>query len=485
MVVDLSKDRLVDSTVPGSPGWWMVRLRRELTRKAPRLRMLERYDSGEHPCPTGVRSARSWQDFIQRSRTNYVGLANASVWERMVVAGFRTGADSDEGGDQKAYDIWQASDMASESALVHAALTTYGEAYTITGPVPDDGEWPLITAESPLETITAHDPRHRRRVVAAVKTWTADDGSPTAVLHLPGEVWTAVQGVKGLEWVDLEAEGSGLDRVPVVRHTGQRRLTPVRTPKGHRTDVLAEAETALDIQDRINGMTLDRLVTSAAQAFRQRWVKLGGTPDEDTPAELETALRSDPGAVWALYGDAEFGDFQATDLTPMLAASARDVQEFAAVTRTPAEYFPALMNVSDTAVEQAMSGKNAKILARIRDEGGSWRMAMSLAFEFLGDARRQAVERIEVLWEPPELIPLSTRADAAAKLVNSVLPPESVMRMVLQMSPSEIARALAEKAAAELEAQPEPVVGGADDPEDDELATEPAVRAAGDRTAAA
>jgi hypothetical protein len=437
-------------TSAGSPGFWLAELNRRLDLKFPRLTALEEYDVGSPPLPRGSRStAAAFQRFQSQARTNVVGIANSSVSQALNPVGFRTGADADALGDEKAYDIWTGSHMLADAKLLAHSITSLGEGYTLTEP--DTGPLGVrINVQSPFDTIVAHAAGDRRKVVAGLRRWREDDGQWMAVVHLPGRV-IELSGHQGAvaagpaSWTVLSDEPSGIKRVPIVRYVNRPRLKPVLVFDGrYWTDTLAEAEDNLSIQRRINSGVINRLVVSAAQAFRQRWVTTG--ENNYTPAQLEEALKSDPGAVWALSGDPKFGEFTASDISQLIREIQSDIESFAALTGTPYQMLPGgATNVGADAIDASRTSLRLKSVDRRVQVSEGNAATLSIAFEFLGDADRAAEGLIETIWPSLDDIPISAKADAAGKLVN-ILPKTTIMRDILGMTPSAIARAKADAA---------------------------------------
>lgn len=438
---------MIDTETPDSPGWWAKRLASELGERQPRYDSLDSYNRGDHPLPEGAQGCHEAYRRLQgKARTNYVGLVADAVTERMNVVGFRTGADNDENGDADAWRIWQANQLDADAGLVHEASIGMSDAYVIVGPPVSTDELPLITPEDPRQVITASSPGRRRNVEAALKTWSDDvRDEDRIVLYLPGEVYhfrrrhkasgfTGDGTFDGQAW-DFDEKLSGalpFDRVPVVRFGNRENLFG---------NTLGEFEDVLDIQDRINHMTLDRLVVAAMQAFRQRWIKGIQTKDADgNPVDLNSLLPASAGALWALPQGVELGEFDEVSLKPLLDAVSEDVQALGAITRTPPSYLLAqLVNVSADAYTVTESGLVAKVGKRLLHAGESWEQVMSLAFEVLGDSTRSRRLDLEVLWANPKRHTLSELADAATKL-KDVVSRRTLQRDVLQMTPQSIAR---------------------------------------------
>lgn len=444
----------IDTETVDSPGWWLKRLIVRLSREQPRYDTLDRYYRGENGIP--IRSDKATTQAIRRllamSRTNYAELVVEALRERVVPAGFRTGADGDELGDSQAWDMWQANSLDADSALVHRATFAMSTSFAIVGPAPAGEEFPLITPEDPRQVIVERDPVRRRRAIAALKVFHDDvAGVDRAYVYLPGEVWQATRArAEGEEFVDVggfEWESDVPDVLPAA-------VVPV-VEFPNRADTfgatMGEFESHLGILDRINYTILNRLEIATMQAFRQRAVA-GDLPsrDPDTGEEIDYSaiFEGGPGALWRLPKDAKILELGQSDLGPLRAAIRDDVQDLAAVTRTPLFYLtPEAANGSAEGASLAREGLVFKAKDRLLQLGESWEQVMSLAFMFADDAQRASRRDMEIIWADPERFSLAARYDAAVKAQTAGVPWRTVMSDVLQFSPQQVDRMETERAA--------------------------------------
>lgn len=442
----------IDTDTAGFPGWWLKRLIDRLEEQRARYELLDSYYRGDAAMPVHAdkQVRQAYRRLMAIARTNFAELVVEAPRERMQPTGFRTGAQGDELGDAEAWRIWQANALDADSALVHRASLSMSMGYVMVGPVDPELEAPLITPEDPREVITASVPGRRRKVAAALKVFNDDlMGRQRAHLFLPGFVAKASRrldehqtvNMVGFEWDgDVEQYPAGLrDVVPVVPFPNRADLS------GH---PMGEFEPHLSILDRINYTLLNRLEIATMQAFRQRGIK--GVPDTDAQGDkidYDDIFAADPGALWLLPATAEIWESQQVDLGPLRQAIRDDVQDLAAVTRTPLFYLtPDASNGSAEGASLAREGLVFKTGDRIVQASESWEQVMSLAFRFAGDAERASRRDMEVLWAPPERFSLAERADAASKAMAGGMPWRTVMSAVWQMSPQEIDRMEAERA---------------------------------------
>ncbi len=448
---------MIDTSEVQSPGWWLKRLSGKLEAKRDHYSSLDEYYCGSaiiHPLNPSKAVRDSFRRLMLMSRTNFAELVCEAVRERMNPTGFRTGADSDDLGDKEAWRIWQANQLDADSGLVHRASLSMGDGYVIVGRTPEtDAEIgaPLITPEDPREVITEHDPRRRRKVIAALKVF-ADDvtGLDKALVYLPGEVWKAVRksGGDGTgsfdagQWVWSDASPERIPQtklVPVVRFSNRADLSG---------QSMGEFEPYLSILDRINYEILQRLEIATLQAFKQRGIS--GIPTHDAKGneiDYTDVFSADPGALWHLPAGASIWESGSVDLSGIRDSIRHDVQDLAAATRTPLFYLtPDAANGSAEGASLAREGLVFKTTDRLVQAGESWEQVMSLAFTFAGDTERAKRTDMEVIWASPERFSLAERYDAASKASGAGVPWRSVMSTILQFSPQEIERMEEERA---------------------------------------
>ena len=434
---------------PGSPEWWVARLSKKLADRRKRYRMLECYASGDHPLPEGDERARDlFRRFQRKARTNYCGLVVSSVRERLTITGFRSGGAQAPALDDEMWRIFQANHLDADSNLIHDATLTYSDSYVLVSPNPDDEKTPIITAESPQQMILEPDPVNRRRALAALKMWLDDvDGVERAVLYLPTTIHYFQRKPRSNAWLETTSDWVFLDdfavaepaaenrlgRVPVVRLINRPRL------RDGVVEGRAEFEDAIDIQDRINLVVLDRLIVSKTQAYRQRWMKGVPTEDEDgNPLDLPFVPGVD--LLWAVDDDpsnVEFGEFSQVDLTPILKAAEDDVRAFVTVTGLPPHYVAGdLVNASADALAAAEARLNGRTRDHQTDFSDAWEQVLELAAAWAGI---DLPADTEVVWADPERKTDAQLADAAVKKDQAGVPWEQRMED-LHYSPQQIKR---------------------------------------------
>ena len=407
------------------------------------MALLEKYYDGDAPLPEGAEGqSRAYRRFQRKSRLNIAQLSVAAVRERMKIGGFRTGADDDENGDAEARRLWKANRLDVLSADLHTSFLKFGKAYAIIG-MPQGSEYPLVTIEDPRQVYCETAAENPSEVLSAIKVF-SEYGKHYAYFYYADEiqVFTKSNDTNPFDvddWIyseDMSAINP-LGEVPVVKFTN--------------ADERGEYEPYLDIIDRINHMILQRLIIATTQAFKQKWVK-GDFPTHDPDGneiDYNGLFESAPGAMWVLPPDAELGELDQSSIQDIIQAVRADIQDFAAVTRTPMHYLsPDGANQSAEGAALAREGLVFKTEDRINRATVGWSKVMSLMFKWMGDQERAQLLDLEPIWKPAERYSLSERADANTKFQD--IPFRSRMALIGQFSPAEVAEMEQERAGEQL-----------------------------------
>lgn len=407
------------------------------------MALLEKYYDGDAPLPEGAEGqSRAYRRFQRKSRLNIAQLSVAAVRERMKIGGFRTGADDDENGDAEARRLWKANRLDVLSADLHTSFLKFGKAYAIIG-MPQGSEYPLVTIEDPRQVYCETAAENPAEVLSAIKVF-SEYGKHYAYFYYADEiqVFTKSNDTNPFDvddWIyseDMSAINP-LGEVPVVKFTN--------------ADERGEYEPYLDIIDRINHMILQRLIIATTQAFKQKWVK-GDFPTHDPDGneiDYNGLFESAPGAMWVLPPDAELGELDQSSIQDIIQAVRADIQDFAAVTRTPMHYLsPDGANQSAEGAALAREGLVFKTEDRINRATVGWSKVMSLMFKWMGDDERAQLLDLEPIWKPAERYSLSERADANTKFQD--IPFRSRMTLIGQFSPAEVAEMELERAGEQI-----------------------------------
>lgn len=439
---------------PVTPQEWLPVLAKRLDDRRPRVERLRSYANGNAPVPNGSKNLRAaWESFQRRARTNFGALIVESVAERIQCTGVTVGEASAD--DDRAREIWNRNrlDVVLGDAIRDAL--TAGIGYVAVGQM--DGE-AVITSEPPEVMIAATDPLRPWMARAALKVWRdLDHEKDFAYVWANGErqkferpmydpVYTGRRkrlntGAFG-SWEPV-ADG-------VEQFDGD---VPVFVFENYES--LGEFETHTDLLDRINGMLLDRLVTVAMQAFRQRALKgpLPATDSEGNQVDYAALFAPGPGALWNLPDGVDIWESQesAQSIQQMLAAVKDDVKDLAAVTRTPvAVLVPDSANQSAEGAAFAREGLVFKAKDRISRMKPSVDALLARALQV---ENADFDGRVKTLWAPPEHVSLAEKYDAAVKAQAAGVPWRTVMLDILGFTADDVDRMQAERASDQLTVQ--------------------------------
>ena len=463
----------IDTTVPRSPGWWASKLGTALWRRRtgygwseltagrrkgrPGLDLLQSYVDGDPPLP---HVADEWKQalwpYVRQARMNYAELIIQAPLDRMELLGFGTAVDDDRSGDDAAADIFDANDLALRFAEAAEHMLVLGDGYMMAG-LPPGSDMPLITAESPLDAITAEDSSTGRTLAGLKRVRDEWDARDLVYVLTPGRVDVAVK--RGGSTLDGSPASFGLDgsqwewdgRLSGPFPAGFEDLLPMHRFTNRRGR--GEFEIHLDVLNRINGTIFDRLAIQKYQAMRQR-AAIGlpdvypeGHPLAGQQIDYKDAFLADPGAFWQMPPGVEMWESTPFDFGPIRLVVKDDVEGLCAVTATPLYY-----TVPDAAAGSAegASTQREAFVYRVTNRRNRARRplaeTMGDAFRMRGDTARANPLRIRPLWAPVERYSLTERMSAAAQAKAAGLPQESVYTDVMGYGPRDLPRLQAERA---------------------------------------
>lgn len=458
----------------GSPAWWFDRLLKGFDARVPerwspngeafvdpfnrdtrreRLERLWSYYCGRAPLPqVAAEYTEVFRAVMRKARCNYAGMCIAAMLNRMALTSVSTGIDN-QGGDDLANAIAEVSNLETEIQDLLAYLFVMSEAYAmVVKPKPGSDAAPMIKALDPRMCIGDTDPDNPQALRAAlVLSYDATFEVQRATLFLPGRLRRAVKplnplgaGASKWEWDGDEELVEGIDElggIPVVRIDNK--------------DGQGEFEPHLDLLDRINDTTLQRIVIAWYQSFRQRAVKgdlEGDTDDPDnepiSDEEFKQIFAADPGALWRVPAGVEFWESSQADLTGIINAKRDDVKEFAAVTSTPMHLItPDAANQSAEGASLVREGINHKVKDRRARVGSKIKLMFRMAFAFAGEPERG--KKIMLDWGALESNSLADKGSATSQ-TRGVLSHRRQLINIWGMTPLEAEENITELAAERL-----------------------------------
>ena len=438
--------------VPSTPEEWLTVLAKRMDQRAPLIAKRRRYVNGDADLPEmGANTRASWEAFQRKARTNYGGLAVGSLANRIRPLSVTVGDGTDVEPMAAARRVWRDNRMPVQIADAVWDALGCGVGYLAAGM---DGGGAVITREVPEMFIAAPDPLRPWRARASLKVWRdVDAGQDFAQVTIPGAM-QAFARPSAWEGVTLRiASGGWTAQGDPVMFDGP---VPVAVLEGR--DARGLIEPHFDVIDRINVGKLNRLVTTAMQAYRQRALK----KDKDAPPlpekdqsgntiDYEKVFAPAPGALWDLPEGVDVWESQGFDIRPLLEGEKSDARDFAAVTQTPISVF--IPDGQNQSAEGAFTAKEGQIflaedlIARFQPAVDSI-MVRALLIEGV-DLGGQTVE---THFQKPAHVSLSERYAAAAQAKAAGESWKSIARNILGYSPEQIAQDAADRAEEQLAA---------------------------------
>jgi hypothetical protein len=395
----------------------------------------------------GKNTREAWQRFQKKARTNWGELVVEALAERCVFSGVTVGDELNE--DAAAREIVRRNRLVLQIGDLAREMFTTSIGYMIVGR--DGLGKAVITAESPDYVYAAVDPLVPWQARAAVKVWRdVDQGWDFAYVWVPGNRAKYARPIADSDGRPMTQTSGGWKKLTEEAYTGS---VPVYVFENH--GGTGEFETHTDLLDRINTGLLQRLVTVAMQAFKQRWVK-GGLPQQDAngnDVDYAKMFEPAPGAMWDLPEGIDIGESQdaAQGILAMLAASKDDIRDFAAATRTPISTL--LPDASNQSAEGAAFAREGLVFkARDRIE----RLKVGLN-EVIAAALRVETpgfdDTVETSFAPAENVSQTEKTAAAVSAKAADVPWRTRMTEIMGYSADTVDRM-------ELELAQEALIGG-------------------------
>lgn len=434
---------------PRSPQWWLQRLTKKLNERNRAIKTFNDYYRGDHNLAFATPKFReTFGRLFSEFSDNWCKLIVDAPDERLSVEGFRYGDDTQ--GDKRAWAMWQANSLDALSSMAHVEALIHGESYAIVWSGAD-GE-PFISIEHPSECIVDFAPSSTRRRTAALKWWREDDGFMLATLYLPDALYK-FQSTKTIDptgylgelrWTAREVAD---ETWPVVNPWGVVPVVPLMNDPRLLDGGVSEIADAIPVQDAVNKVISDMMVTSEFHAAPQRYVLGLDVKKDETGKPMQPMLEGLANRLWVAPKNTELGQFPQADLSGYREMAELFVQHLASRTRTPPHYFYLSGNFpSGESIKSAETGLVAKVRRKQKHFGEAWEEVMRLAFLIKGDKKRSQDRASETVWRDPETRSESEHIDAIGKqraLLNIPLEtaweragysPEEISRMKTQLA---------------------------------------------------
>ncbi len=322
--------------------------------------------------------------------------------------------------DSQWREIWEASEISLESDDVHEATLVAGEGYFIAWK-DTDGVMQGYHNDPRLVHLFYEKSEPRKKKFGA--KWWVDDGERLSMTlyyadHL--EYYRSRNKAKNVqEFTSLEAPGKNptaenpFGEIPVFHYRmGQRK-------------VKSDLKNVVPIQNGINKLLTDMMVTAEFGAFPQRYVI--------SNAEVNGKLKNSPNEVWDLpAGDGVgqqtmAGQFAASDLDNYLKGIDNMATAISSITRTPKHYFFSVgSNLSGEALIAMEAPLNKKAQDRIDRFVPVWKQVTLFMLRASGVEVKP--EDVTPVFDKPETVQPFTQSQTRMTNVNAGMPLITILR---------------------------------------------------------
>lgn len=389
-----------------------------ITGKCPDIEMAFRYYDGDHPLVYATERLRQiFAGVSVRMVENWCAVVVDSVKDRMQL----TGASVPDSAQAVIDEILQANEMDVESDDLHEAFLVAGEAFLIVWP--DENNFPEMYCNDPRMCAAFYDSQHPRRVRFAAKLFVDDEGKYRMTLYYPDRLEYYLTEQKAENVTSVNSFSPDTSEYPGGVAKNQYGKIPVFHFRLRKRKVSGDLTDVIPLQNGINKLDTDMLVTAEYGAFKQRWI----ISNADTGK-----LKNAPNEIWNIpAGDGvgqgtQVGEFSSTDLGNYLNAVDNMAAKIAKITHTPKHYlFSQGGDPSGEALIAMESPLNRKVAARIKRVESVWRRALSFAAEIAGVTVDP--KEISLKWQRVETVQPKTQAEIRLIDTQSGMPLRTVL----------------------------------------------------------
>jgi hypothetical protein len=279
--------------------------------------MLMDYADGQQPLVySTARLQEAFRNIQAHFQQNWCSVIINAVSDRLVLTGLTT---EDQNSNKYLESMWNDLQIKLEAYDAHTAALTTSEAFILVWP--DDGQTQLYYNDPRLCQLFYQEKNPKKKDFAA-KWWTQSDGYylnlyyGDRIEHYRSAAKEKPRSYKSFEMLDE----------PEVNPYG---VIPVFHLRLDRCNHNSEITQVITLQDAVNKLFADMMVSAEFGAFKQRYV----ISNSDT-----ASLKNAPNEIWTLPEGSSVGQFEETSLNGYLTAIEQIAASMAIITRTP-KYF--------------------------------------------------------------------------------------------------------------------------------------------------
>jgi hypothetical protein len=426
--------------------------------------------------PQGVNA--EYQALRKMAPANVLGLAMKAPCQRLAAEGFRTGREGKA--DLAAWnEIWQPNSLDSRQVIVYQQMMVHGRGIMSVSPNKADAKSPKIRVENSKRVWIEPDPEDPWESLYAVKTFTEDRPTASALLLPSGTTYGALQTAyvyDSMSWMKFTRHG---ETPWEFADQGAHNLGSVPfVPFDFNVDADGNPRSSLvelmPAQDAVNTVRFNTLLAMQFSAFRQRGVTgfdpvvrdakgnilvkrdAEGKPILDANG-MQQPIVSSPGRVGVdrmlVFPGAEtkIWDLQESNLANYIVVWKQLLGDFFAAAQVPPQY---AMDKMANLTGDGMAGAESTFQSLIKDLQTAAGESLERVMRLANKARSEPFPDLasEVIWADTEVRSFAQIVDAAQKLVATGMAPRDAWALLPGATPPKV-EAWAEHAAQWLVSQ--------------------------------
>lgn len=342
----------------------------------------EDYYIGDHELEFATERWKSiFGTVFEQFADNWCGVVVDSLAQRLEIIGWET--DGDKADVKIAEDIWDREWLGTEEEDLTTQTLVKGDGYLIGWPNPESKDESQLFFNDAAEVNIYYDPANRRRATRACKKYQDTDGVWHIFVYYPDHTDHFIS-------TDLKTDPFYIVQFtdsfsPQTMPAGWKLKETIKNPfetlpvfhfknkMVNSTHGISEIKQVIPIQNAVNKMLMDMMISSEFGGFPQKWMAGGGHPKGGWPAGAER--------IWATTDSAaKFGSFPSAELEPYVRVLEMLIAQIAKITQTPMHYLRTSGDMpSGEALKAAESGLVKKAVNRQKQFGTVWAQAMSFA----------------------------------------------------------------------------------------------------------
>lgn len=272
----------------------------------------------------------AFEQIRPKFRQNWCAVVINAVLDRMELYGWST---AEETANAILADVWAETGLSLESNEIHESALVCGESFLIGWK--EEGQPIEFYFNDPRRAACFYDSDRPKIKTYAAKWWDADDGCHL-LLYYPDRLERYIAPAKKMSELRAEDAANAFRLEPDGISTNPFGMIPVfhfrNSLRSHESDL----KNVTEIQDAINKLFCDMMVTAEFSAFPARYVI--------SSAEIDT-LQNAPNMIWDLPAGLEgqqntqVGTLEAANLNNYSGQIEALAQSISSITRTPRHYF--------------------------------------------------------------------------------------------------------------------------------------------------